>query len=95
VAQLPDVPTFKEVGLESVNRMAYYGIVGPRNLPREIVDKVNSAVRIALEDPVVRTRIENTSSIIVANTPEQFAAQIKSEFETYRKVVSDRKLKLD
>lgn len=43
----------------------------------------------------MRTRIENTSSIIVANTSEQFAAQIKSEFETYRKVVSDRKLKLD
>ena len=95
VPQLPDVPTFKEVGLEPVNRMAYYGIVGPKNLPREIVDRVNGAVRKVLEDPAVRTRIENTSSIIVANTSEQFAAQIKSEFETYRKVVSDRKLKLD
>lgn len=95
VPQLPDVPTFKEVGLEPVNRMAYYGIVGPKNLPREIVDRVNGAVRKVLEDPAVHSRIENTSSIIVANTSEQFAAQIKSEFETYRKVVSDRNLKLD
>ena len=48
---LPDVPTFKEVGLESVNRMAYYGIVGPKGLPRDIVDKVNAATRKVLQDP--------------------------------------------
>jgi len=69
LSQLPNVPTFKEVGLEPVNRMAYYGIYGPKGLPREVVDKVNSAVRKALEDPAVRKRIEDTGSIIIANTP--------------------------
>ena len=93
--QLPNVPTFKEVGLESVNRMAFFGIIGPKGLPREVVDKVNAAVRKVLEDPVVRKRIEDTSSIIVASTPEQFASQIKAEFETYKQVVNDRNLKLD
>ena len=93
--QLPNIPTFKEVGLEPVNRMAYYGIVGPKNLPREVVDKVNAAVRKVLEDPLVRKRIEDTSSIIVASTPEQFAGQIKAEFDTYKQVVSERNLKLD
>ena len=95
LTQLPNVPTFKEVGLEPVNRMAYYGIYGPKGLPREVVDKVNAAVRKALEDPAVRKRIEDTGSIIVANTPEQFAAQIKAEFEVYKKVVDSAKLKLD
>ena len=95
LAQLPNVPTFKEVGLEPVNRMAYYGIYGPKGLPREVVDKVNAAARKALEDPAVRKRIEDTGSIIVANTPEQFAAQIKAEFEVYKKVVDSAKLKLD
>ncbi|MBU3653148.1 MAG: tripartite tricarboxylate transporter substrate binding protein BugE [Limnohabitans sp.] len=95
LAVLPQVPTFKEVGLEPVNRMAYYGIYGPKGLPREVVDKINAGVRKALEDPAVRKRIEDTGSLIVANTPEQFATQIKAEFEVYKKVVDTQKLRLD
>jgi tripartite-type tricarboxylate transporter receptor subunit TctC len=95
LAQLPNVPTFKEVGLEPVNRMAYYGIYGPKGLPKEVVDKINAGVRKALEDPAVRKRIEDTGSIIVANTPEQFAEQIKAEFAVYKKVVDSANLKLD
>ena len=95
LAQLPNVPTFKEVGLEPVNRMAYYGIYGPKGLPKEVVDKINAGVRKALEDPAVRKRIEDTGSLIVANTPEQFAEQIKAEFDVYKKVVDAAKLKLD
>ena len=95
LAVLPDVPTFKEVGLEPVNRMAYYGILGPKGLPKEVVDKVSAATLKALQDPVVRKRIEDTGSIIVGNTPEQFAAQIKAEYEVYKKVVTTSKLSLD
>jgi tripartite-type tricarboxylate transporter receptor subunit TctC len=95
LAVLPNVPTFKDVGLEPVNSMAYYGIYGPKGLPKEVVDKVNAGVKKALEDPAVRKRIEDTGSLIVANTPEQFAAQIKAEYEVYKKVVDTQKLKLD
>lgn len=92
---LPNVPTFKEVGLEPVNRLAYYGIYGPKGLPREIVDKVHDGVMKALQDPAVRKRIEDTGSIVIGNTPEQFAQQIKDEYAVYRKVVEQSKLKLD
>ena len=92
---LPNVPTFKEVGLEPVNRMAYYGIYGPKNLPKEVVDKISAGVRKALEDPAVKKRIEDTGSLLVGNTPDQFAAQMKAEFEVYKKVVETAKLKLD
>jgi tripartite-type tricarboxylate transporter receptor subunit TctC len=51
--------------------------------------------RKALEDPAVRKRIEDTGSRDHCNTPEQFAAQIKAEFEVYKKVVDTAKLKLD
>ncbi|MDO9360169.1 MAG: tripartite tricarboxylate transporter substrate binding protein BugE [Polaromonas sp.] len=95
LAVLPDVPTFKEVGLEPVNRMAYYGILGPKGLPKEVVDKVSAGVKKALEDPAVRKRIEDTGSVIINNTPEQFTAQIKAEFEVYKKVVDGAKLTLE
>jgi tripartite-type tricarboxylate transporter receptor subunit TctC len=95
LAVLPNVPTFKEVGLEQVNRMAYYGLVGPKGLPKEVVDKINAATRKVLEDPVVRKRIEDTGSLIVGNTPAEFAAQIAAEFQVYKDVVAKQKLTLE
>jgi len=95
LSQLPNVPTFKEVGLEPVNRMAFYGIYGPKGMSKEVVDKINAGVRKALEDPAVKKRIEDTGSIIIANTPEQFAAQIKAEFDVYKKVVDSSRLTLE
>ncbi|WP_076997269.1 tripartite tricarboxylate transporter substrate binding protein BugE [Variovorax sp. KK3] len=92
---LPNVPTFKEVGLEPVNRMAYYGILGPKGLPKEVVDKISAGVKKSVEDPAVRKRIEDTGSLVVANTPEQFAEQIKAEYAVYKQVVVKQKLTLD
>ncbi|MBI5276120.1 MAG: tripartite tricarboxylate transporter substrate binding protein BugE [Burkholderiales bacterium] len=93
--ELPNVPTFKEVGLEPVNRMAYYGILGPKGLPKDVVDRVHAATAKALQDPAVRKRIEDTGSLIVGNTPQQFADQIKAEYAVYKKVVDSANLKLD
>ena len=95
LTQLPNVPTFKEVGLTPVNRMAYYGIYGPKGLPKEVVDKISAAVKKTLEDPAVKKRIEETGSLIVANSPAEFAAQIAAEFEVYKKVVALQKLTLE
>lgn len=92
---LPDVPTFKEVGLEPVNRMAFYGILGPKDMPKEVVDKISAATKKVLQDPAVRKRIEDTGSLIVGNSPEEFAKQIKDEYELYRKVVAQQKLSLE
>jgi tripartite-type tricarboxylate transporter receptor subunit TctC len=95
LAQLPNVPTFKEVGLEPVNRMAYYGVLGPKGLSKEVIDKIHAAVKKTAELPDVRAKIEATGSLLVLNSPEEFTKQIAAEFEVYQKVVSQQKLKLD
>ena len=95
LAVLPNVPTFKDVGLEPVNRPAFYGVHGPKGLPKDVVDKVAAAVKKTLDDPAVKKRIEDMGSIVVGNTPEQFAAQIAAEFTVYKKVVVAQKLTLD
>lgn len=93
VAELPDVPTFAEVGLESVNRMSFLGVSAPRGTPREVVDKVNAAVRAALADATVKARIEATGAILVGSSAEQYQKQVSDEFSTYKRVVLEQNLK--
>ncbi|MBC7941371.1 MAG: tripartite tricarboxylate transporter substrate binding protein BugE [Chitinophagaceae bacterium] len=95
LTQLPNVPTFKEVGLEAVNRMAYYGILGPKGMPRDVVDKVAAAIKRTADLPDVRKRIEDTGSLMILNTPEEFARQIRAEFDVYKDVVAKQKLTLE
>lgn len=94
-SQLPNIPTFKEIGLDPVNRMAYYGILGPKNLPREVIDKINHGVKKALQDPVTRRRVENIGAVIVENSSDEFSLQIKDEYETLKKIISEKKIKFD
>jgi tripartite-type tricarboxylate transporter receptor subunit TctC len=95
LAVLPNVPTFAEMKLPAVNRMAYYGIYGPKNLPKEVVEKVHAAVKKTVELPEVKKRIEDTGSLIIANTPAEFGEQIRAELVTYKKVVQLQRLTLE
>jgi tripartite-type tricarboxylate transporter receptor subunit TctC len=95
ISVLPNVPTFKEMGMEPVNRMAFYGFVGPKGTPREVVDRIHGATRTIVQDANVKKRIEDTGSIILANSPSEFAAQIRAELEVFRRVVRDQKLTLE
>lgn len=92
LAQLPNVPTFKEVGLENVNRTAFYGVYGPKGMPRDVVARLNAAVLKALADPGVKKQIEGTGSEIVGNSPDSFSREIAAEYEIYRKTAAKYKI---
>ncbi len=91
----PGVPTFAEVGVPALNRMSHFGLVGPKALPRPIVNRVNAALRKALQEPGVRTRLEGAGATIVASTPEEFGKEIAELYTQLKKVVADRKLTTD
>lgn len=92
---LPDVPTFAEVGLAPVNKMAVYGILGPKNMDKDVVIKINTALNKVLKDPAVIKRIEDTGSIVTPTTPDDFKQLFVQEFDVYKKVVKDNKLSLE
>jgi tripartite-type tricarboxylate transporter receptor subunit TctC len=95
LAQLPDVPTFSEVGLISVNRMSFLGVSAPKGTSKDIADKLNAAIKVALADPSVKARIEATGAIVVGNSAAEYQKQVKDEFDIYTRAVKDQGLKLD
>lgn len=95
VAQLPDTPTFAELGLASVNRMSFLGVSAPKGTPTAVVDKLNAAVKAALADASVRQRIEATGAIVVGNSAAEYQAQVKDELATYKRVVQQQNLTPD
>jgi tripartite-type tricarboxylate transporter receptor subunit TctC len=64
-------------------------------MDKAIVDKINAAVKKVLQDPAVKKRIEDTGSLVVGNSPQEFAKELKEEYETYKQVVAKQKLTLD
>lgn len=95
LAQLPQVPTFAELQLAEVNRMAFYGLCGPRKLPPELVQRVNAAVLRALAAPEVRRQIEDSGSQVRGNRPEEFAQEIAQEHAVYRRIAAERHISAD
>jgi len=95
VESLPDVPTFAEVGLKEVNNMAWYGLVGPANLPRDVVQKVQAAAVKTLADPDIRKRLADGGSFVDGGTAEQFAQLIQRELALRRDIVKKQNIKLD
>jgi tripartite-type tricarboxylate transporter receptor subunit TctC len=95
LAQLPNVPTFSEVGLPAVNRMSFLGVSAPKGTPKDVADKLNAAVNAALADPAVRQRIEATGGIVVGNSSAEYQKQVKDEFEIYKAAVKTQGLKPD
>jgi tripartite-type tricarboxylate transporter receptor subunit TctC len=95
LTQLPNVPTFAELGLAAVNRMAFYGFHGPKGLSADVVQRLHAAAKRTAELPEVKKRIEDTGSLLILNSPSEFAAQAAAELAVYQKVVTQQKLKLD
>lgn len=75
--------------------MPFYGIIGPKGLPEEVVTKVHAAASLALDKPEVRRRIEGTGSLVVGNNSAEFSAQLQTELAVYKAVVAKQGLKLD
>jgi tripartite-type tricarboxylate transporter receptor subunit TctC len=92
---LPNVPTFAELGLKQVNDPAWYGLVAPPKTPDDIIRKINAAAVKVLNMPDVRERLKMNGAEPVGNSPAEYAAEIKEEFEKMKNLVKKQGIKFD
>ncbi len=94
-ALMPNVPTIAESGVEGYEFEIWHGLFAPASLPEKSVRALHrDAVRV-LERPEIRERFTALGFIIVAGTPEEFAAVIKREIARYRRIVTEAGIRAD
>jgi tripartite-type tricarboxylate transporter receptor subunit TctC len=84
-----DLPTVAEAGLPGYESQAWYGLVGPRGLSREVLGRLSEQAVAALTTKDMRQRIAAQGGEVVASSPAEFTAFIRREIERYGKVVKE------
>jgi len=90
---LPDVPTTSEVGLPQIEAENWYGMVAPAATPPAVIAKLHKVTTEALKTAEVKDKLASQGAILVGNTPEEFAAYIRSEIDKWGKVAKAANIK--
>jgi tripartite-type tricarboxylate transporter receptor subunit TctC len=95
IPQLPNVPTFAELGLPNYEADTWFGFVGPANMPADVVKKIYDATMQVMKDPDFLQKLEQNGAFPIGNTPDQFKAQIQREITKWKRVVDTKKISLE
>jgi tripartite-type tricarboxylate transporter receptor subunit TctC len=87
--QLPDVPTFAELGFEAANLRSTFGIFAPARVPEAVVARLNDEVNKALAAPDLRERLRATDNVPTGGNAKQFAELISDEFRMNERIVKE------
>jgi tripartite-type tricarboxylate transporter receptor subunit TctC len=90
--QLPDVPTFKEIGVPFVEETSWYGIYAPKGTPSDIIAKVNRDVGRILETPDMKERSVTLGFRLLGGSPEKLGAMLKNEIIKWAEVAKSASL---
>jgi tripartite-type tricarboxylate transporter receptor subunit TctC len=91
----PAIPTVAEAGLPGFEYVTWYGLFAPSGTPREIVSRLHAQVVKILADPELAQRFAGQGAEPQSTTPEQLAQYRRSEFERWRKLIAELKLKVE
>ncbi len=86
---LPDVPTLAEAGVKGYGMTSWGGIIAPAKVQKFIIQKIHRDVVEALREPDVRDKLTQLGADVVAGTPEEFDALLRSETVRYQKLIKD------
>lgn len=93
--QLPDVPTFAELGYKNVEAAALVGLVVPGKTPPAVIDALNTQVVAAISEPAVNKRLVDFGVEPVGNSAAEFSALLQRERSRWHKLITDLNIKLD
>ncbi|MEC4719750.1 tripartite tricarboxylate transporter substrate binding protein [Noviherbaspirillum sp. CPCC 100848] len=93
--QLPDVPTFAELGFKNVEAAALVGVVAPAGTPADVLNTLNKQLVTAINQPAVKQRLVEFGVEPVASTPQQYADLLRTETVRWHKLIKDQKITLD
>jgi len=92
---LPDVPTLAEAGVKDVDVYSWQAAAAPKGLPKDVRDKLASAIVAVLNEPQVRQSLIDQGFEIVGNTPEQFDRFLQQELARWKTVIETGKITID
>ncbi|WP_225613180.1 tripartite tricarboxylate transporter substrate binding protein [Variovorax sp. VRV01] len=95
VAAYAEVPTVAESGYPGFEVNSWVGLLAPAGTPRAVVDRLQAEVRKAVTEPAFQQRLREQGLTGIANTPEQFAAVLRTEQDKWTRLVRDRRLSLE
>jgi tripartite-type tricarboxylate transporter receptor subunit TctC len=88
--QLPDVPTFADLGYKGAPSQTWYGLFVPAGTPKGVIEKLNAEVRRVFADKAfVEKYVTSRGQVPAVNSPDEFAAEIKADREAAREVVKE------
>ncbi|MEP6943385.1 MAG: tripartite tricarboxylate transporter substrate binding protein [Betaproteobacteria bacterium] len=93
-ALLPDVPTWKESGVDA-EVINYWGIVAPLGTPPDVVARLNAQVQKVLAMPEVRERLEREGAELIPGAPERLGGLIEVDLASWKKLITDARLQLE
>lgn len=92
---IPNVPTFKELGLSGFEGQQWYGIVGPAKMPESIVSKLNSELNKVITTPDFIEKFRSEALTSMPMTPNQFGNYITEDIARWAKVAKEKKIEID
>jgi tripartite-type tricarboxylate transporter receptor subunit TctC len=95
IPALPNVPTVSESGVKGYDVILWHGLIGPKNLPKPIVDRINAEANKALKVKETAEQLQSDGVAPAGGTPEKFRAQIQKEIGVWRKVAADAGVKAE
>lgn len=84
---MPDVPTVVQAGLPGYETSAWYGLYGPANMPKDIVDNIQKEIARISTQPDVKDRLLQLGAEPVVNTPAEFAVLTQAEYAKFAKII--------